>query len=142
MDIQNPPKPVPIPSYPRCFVCGNENPKGMGCRFVAEGDAVTSVFRTETWMVGYEKFIHGGIIAAVLDEALVWASYAKTGQFGVTAELTVRYLKPLPVGVDCKVEGRLIEEKGRIWICEGALALSDGTFAAKATGKLIPMKLT
>jgi len=133
--------PVPLPFYPDCFGCGRDNPRGLACRFVAEGGMVKAEFKTEPWMVGYENMIHGGIIGTVLDEALIWAAYAATGCFGVTAEMTVRFFKPLPVGTTCTVEGKLTENKGRVWAVESILRQTgDEKPTAEAKGKIIALK--
>jgi len=131
--------PVLLPYYPQCFICGNENPNGVQCQFRAEGDTVKSTFKTENWMVGYEGTVHGGIIGAVLDEALVWAAYAATGLFGVTAEIRIRYLRPLVVGAVCEVKGWMVENKGKIWVAESELTLEDNTLLSRAHGKIIPL---
>lgn len=130
-----------LPFYPDCFICGPDNPRGLHCRFFRDGEFVRSDFKTECWMAGYAGVVHGGVIGAVLDEAIVWAAYEKTGLFGVTAEILIRFLIPLPVGVLAKVEGRMIENKGKIWVAEGRLLLVDGSVVAKATGKLIPLRM-
>ncbi len=137
--MQNHSDQTPLPFYPHCFICGDENPNGVRCRFRAEGAVVRSVFKTENWMAGYEGTVHGGIIGAVLDEALVWAAYAATGLFGVTAEIRIRYLKPLLVGSVCEVKGRMVENKGKIWVAESELLLEDNTVLSRAEGKVIPM---
>ncbi|MBE0617842.1 MAG: PaaI family thioesterase, partial [Proteobacteria bacterium] len=55
-----------------CFVCGTENPEGLRLRF-----SVDEAQRTiETLWVprevhhGYTGVVHGGLVAAVLDEAV------------------------------------------------------------------------
>ena len=131
--------PRPLPFYPQCFVCGSENPKGLKCRFSVEGEKVKSGFMTESWMAGYEGVVHGGIIGSVLDEALVWAAYAKTGRFGATAEIQIRFLNPLIIGVFCLVEGSMLEDKGKIWLVESRLIQDGSPIIAKASGKIIPL---
>jgi acyl-coenzyme A thioesterase PaaI-like protein len=88
---------------------------------------------------GFADVVHGGIIGALLDEALIWGAFAATGRFGVTAELTVRYLKPLRIGDACSIEGLLVEDKRRIWLAESRLFLDNGETLARAEGKIRPM---
>ncbi len=132
-------KHILLPYYPHCFICGTENPRGLKCRFTVEGDTVTSSIATEPWMAGYEGVVHGGIIGSLLDEALVWAAYAKTGRFGVTAEIQIRFLRPLPIGVKCTVEGRMKEDRGRIWTAESRIFEDADRIIAKAGGKIMPL---
>ena len=48
--------------------------------------------------------VHGGIVAAYLDEVLAGAAVHHTGRLYVTGELSVRYVKPTPV--ECPLLGR------------------------------------
>ena len=81
-----------LPGFPHCFVCGAENPRGLRIPFAAKGDGVEAEYTAESEHVGYEDVVHGGIISALLDEAIIWAVYVSTGRFGVTAELCIRFL--------------------------------------------------
>jgi uncharacterized protein (TIGR00369 family) len=90
-------------------------------------------------MAGYEGVVHGGIIGSVLDEALVWAAYAKTGRFGVTAEIQIRYLRPLLIGKPCMVEGKMLEDRGKIWLVESKVFQDVSQVIARASGKIIPL---
>jgi acyl-coenzyme A thioesterase PaaI-like protein len=128
-----------LPSYPGCFVCGKENPRGLKSRFAVDGDKVRAEFFPDASMVGYEHTVHGGIIGALLDEAIIWAIYASTGRFGVTAELTLRFVKSLPVQQKCCVEGWMVEDKGRLWIAQAKLIDDSKNLYARAGGKVVPM---
>src|SRR5579864_3726600 len=56
--------------YQRCFVCGQRNPFGLHLVFRVEGDSVVADFQPREEHQGFPGVIHGGIVAAVLDEAL------------------------------------------------------------------------
>jgi acyl-coenzyme A thioesterase PaaI-like protein len=56
--------------------------------------------------------VHGGVSAMLLDQVLGHAS-AATGSPGVTTELSVRYLRPVPLDVPLRVWGRVVEAAGR-----------------------------
>lgn len=124
--------------FPHCFVCGEHNPKGLRTQFSVEGDGVMASFIPDETHVGYEDIVHGGIISALLDEAIIWAGYASTGRFGVTAELNIRFIKPLPIGEKCTVKGRVTENRGRLWIVEAEIFDEQGQQLAKAGGKVLP----
>lgn len=98
---------------------------------------VASFVPDET-LAGYEEAVHGGIISALLDEALVWASYVATGRFGVTAELNVRFRRPLGVQQRCTVEAKLLENRGKLWVVEGRMVDDGGNVIAEAVGKVVP----
>ena len=132
----------PLPGFPNCFVCGKNNPRGLKLNFSIHEDGVKASFIPDETLVGYENTVHGGIISALLDEAIIWACYTATKRFGATAELNVRFNKPLHVKETCMVEGRMIENKGKLWIVEGKIVDIHGNLFAKATGKVIPIRET
>ena len=62
-----------LPRTRSCFVCGVGNPLGLNLAFQSTGTTVTAVFRPRAEHVGFKRVVHGGLIATVLDEAMVWA---------------------------------------------------------------------
>jgi uncharacterized protein (TIGR00369 family) len=127
-----------FPGFPNCFVCGKDNPRGLRISFSVEEDGVRASFSPDRTLVGYEDVIHGGVISALLDEAIIWAAYAATKRFGVTAELNIRFHKPLTVQEEYIVRGRLIENRGKLLIVESVITDEEGNPYARATGKLVP----
>jgi len=84
---------------------------------------------------GPNSFVHGGISAMVMDHVL---SAATAPQAGVifTAQLTVRYHRPLPLFVPLTIAARLREREGRkIW-ATGEIVV-DGKVAVSAEGLFI-----
>lgn len=84
---------------------------------------------------GPTSFVHGGISAMVMDHVL---SAATAPQAGVifTAQLTVRYHRPLPLFVPLTIAARLREREGRkIW-ATGEIVV-DGKVAVSAEGLFI-----
>ncbi|HPW18318.1 MAG TPA: PaaI family thioesterase [Candidatus Aminicenantes bacterium] len=120
-----------------CFVCGEKNPIGLRLRFRTDaerGEAAAEVaFRGD--FQGWTGIVHGGVVATVLDEALIYAAGAK-GHLCVTGEITVRYVKPARTGVPYALKGRFIEDKGRIVLAESVLTDGEGLEVARASGKL------
>ncbi|MFH1941811.1 MAG: PaaI family thioesterase [bacterium] len=127
-----------LPQFPNCFVCGSENPKGLHVRFCTTPEGVEAIFQAEPSHAGYEDVVHGGIVGALLDEAMIWASYVSMRRFGVTAELNVRYIKPLRVRQTCTLIGRFVEDRGKLWIAEGEMIDEEGKPIARARGKILP----
>lgn len=126
-----------------CFVCGEHNVAGIKVRFYeTENNEVAGVFTADPLKhASYPGRVHGGVISAILDETVGRAvEMEEPGTFGVTMELTVRYRKPVPVGVELICKGRLTQNRSRMFIGEGEIYLPDGTVAA--TGKAIYLRLT
>jgi acyl-coenzyme A thioesterase PaaI-like protein len=79
--------------------------------------------------------VHGGIIAALLDEAMVKLA-AHLGIRSVSAELTVKFKVPAAPGEELLVRGRIVREASRL--IEAEAAVERGLVViAEATGKLL-----
>jgi len=127
-----------------CMVCGVENAFGLKTRFhQTEQNEVIAVFTPQQVHQSYPNITHGGITAAILDETIGRAimSFYDRNTFGVTLELTVKYKKPVPYGVELKAIGRITKDAGRIFEGTGELYLADGSLAASAEGKYMKRDL-
>ena len=123
-----------------CFVCGEKNPVGLKLLIRTDserGESTADVIFPEH-LQGWAKVVHGGLLATVLDEAMIYAAKAK-GLKCVTGEMTVRFVKPASTGLAYKLKGRFVEDKGRIVLAESELRDSDGLEVARATGKLFKL---
>ncbi len=129
----------PLPTYPKCFVCGQDNPRGLRTQFIAEADYVFAEFIPEPFLAGYENVVHGGITSTLLDEAMIWAAYASQGRFGFTAEMTVRFRKPMIVNQHYRIIGEMLEDRKKLWIVEARIVDEKEELYASASGKIMPM---
>ena len=125
-----------------CFVCGVENPAGLHAHFyqIAD-DTCVGRFLPDPQHQGYPGRVHGGVVAAMLDETLGRTVWGDASTWGVTAELTIRYKAPVPLGEMLTVVGRLTSNKRRLFTAEGELLLADGTVAVVARGKYVKLDL-
>lgn len=78
--------------------------------------------------------VHGGWVAAVLDEALGMACIFSGGP-AMTGEITIRYLKPTPIKTLLRIEARFDRQEGRkiytsgdIWAGDQKIVTSHGVF--------------
>lgn len=126
-----------LPYYDRCFVCGDQNPSGLGIRFEAHGENVEATFTPRDPQMGYRGITHGGVLSALLDEAMGWARSWNNRRFCVAAELTVRFLRPLPIGTEVKVTAKVTEGRGRLWKTEGQIEDPQGTVYARGSGRYV-----
>ncbi len=95
-------------------------------------------FVTESWMIGYADTIHGGVVSTMLDEIVIWAAYEATGKFGATAELNVRFKRPLTIDNKYTVEGWFEEDKGKIWTASAHIISDEDQVMARANAKIFP----
>ena len=129
-----------LPHLPRCFICGDENGCGVRTRFFVEGDAVRASVTLPRHVNGYRNVVHGGVLAALLDESMGWAAtvFGEKHPMYLTGELTVKYLFPVSIGEEIEVASRLEEDSGRIAYSTGEL-LRGGKVCVRARGKFLPM---
>ncbi|MDE3112393.1 MAG: PaaI family thioesterase [Chloroflexota bacterium] len=122
-----------------CFACGQRNPIGLHLDFdVARGRAATR-FTGEKRHEGYEGTLHGGIVAALLDETMGWAIF-QSGIWAVTAKLGVTYRRPVPVGDELRVVGEIVRDRGRAIELRGEIArAADGEVLAEADAMYMRM---
>ena len=127
----------PDPANP-CFGCGGGNPRGMKLIFEMDESSrrVVGRFRLGPEYQGASGFIHGGIIATVLDEVM-----SKVSRFSnvraVTAELTVEYLLPVRVDEEVRVEGFATRREGRQLYHEGEIRDATGNLLARGRGRFV-----
>lgn len=123
-----------IPYHGWCFVCGNENPHGIGITmFVNDDGVLTSEFTLNEAHQGPPGNSHGGASAAVLDEAMglvVWAAGHKVA----AVNLEINYHKPLPLNQPLTLEAWITEIKKRKISSTGEIKLPDGTIAVSGRG--------
>jgi uncharacterized protein (TIGR00369 family) len=127
---------VYLPTYPWCFVCGQDHPKGLRIRFYADEDKqVHARFRPDTTQTGYDDIVHGGVISALLDELIGWSVSLAHDTMAFTAELTVRFLKPVHAGREYVGSSRIGVGRRRYWEAEGVLVDEHGQPCARGRGK-------
>ena len=114
-----------------CFCCGSRNPDGLGLQFEFDGREVRTTVAFAKKFQGYRDIVHGGLLSTVLDEVMV-TLLIKMGKLAATAELTVRFLRPLRVGEPVELRAWLLESRGRVFRVAAAAALKDGTEVARA----------
>ena len=127
----------PRPDNP-CFGCGGQNPHGMGLAF-EQDDArqrIVGHFRLGEAYQGGPGFLHGGIIALLLDEAMGKAARFHAAH-AVTAELRVEYKKPIRVDMEIVVEGFVTRRDGRQLYHEGEIRNEAGDLLARGEGRFV-----
>ena len=127
------------PNSRSCFVCGRENSSGLNMTFyeTSPGEVVAEYTVSEEYQ-GYPGVVHGGIIASILDEASGRSQMGPgPSRFMFTAQLSIRYRKPVPVGQPLKILGHAGESKGRIAKATGEIYGPDGLLLAQAETVLV-----
>lgn len=83
--------------------------------------------------------LHGGLAATLLDETMAALSWARRKEHSVTATLSLRYRREVPIGSGTlRVEAWYADSRsGRVRKVHGRLLLSDGTPAVEASGLFV-----
>ena len=124
------------PTSRSCFVCGRDNAVGLKVRW--ENDRERGEIRGRTAVSehfnGYPLVVHGGIVAALLDETAGRTLLVDGGFFDlmVTLKLEVVYKKPTPTETPLTLIGRLLHRGERRAEAEARIELADGTVTATA----------
>ncbi len=128
------------PSSRHCFVCGVENPLGLQLRFYdSEPGEVVAEYSLHENYQGYPGVAHGGVVAAMLDEAAGRSLMGDmvTPRFMFTARLNVRYRKNVPVGQPLRLVGKAGESRGRTATATSTIYDQAGNILAEAEALLI-----
>ena len=126
--------------YYHCFGCGPGHPTGLRVRCFKTDEGVLVPILIPRRYEGPPGVAHGGIVATYLDETLAGAVVRATGRVAVTGELTVRYLRPVPVETPVVGHGRVTDDHGRYLEVEGRLErLDTGEVLATARARFFPV---
>ena len=89
---------------------------------------------------GAPKTVHGGAIAAVLDETMGVITFLNFNP-AVTASLTINYLKPLPVEKVVFVETWIEKNEDKKYLIRGKMVTEDDLLIAEANGIFIKITI-
>ena len=124
----------------RCFGCGEANPAGLHLEFLlAEDHSVVSLPTIPDTFEGPTGYLHGGIIATLLDETMSKSIRAQ-GFTAMTRHMEVEYLRPVPSRVQLRLEGRLTRNEGRNHWAEAIILDAEGTTLARGKGLFIEVR--
>ena len=116
-----------------CLLCGAANPYGWKLTFQEDVNYTYAIFCPESHLNGYPGVLHGGVVAAVLDEAMVQCLLRRS-IVAMTADLQVRYEHPTPIGHSLRVQARLLRRRHALYDMEAQL-LDGETVCARANAR-------
>ena len=127
------------------WVHGLRNKSGLHLQYelADDPDAYAGVRVVTTWTpesdhVGFPGFVHGGLLAAVLDDAM-GRSTAVLKKWVVTGRMNVRYRNGAPVGRPLKVEAWINRMTRRLMTAESHILAVDGDVIAEAEATYLPV---
>ena len=124
-------------AYGRCFGCGAHNPIGLHVDgFVETPDGIEAPFTPGSNFNGFHGVVHGGVIAAALDEISAWSAIVSEGVFVVTAKLDIRYRAEAQIGERFVLTGVLTQRTGKRLLIDAQMTSGD-TVVAQSSGLFI-----
>src|SRR5437016_14646959 len=132
---------IELPHTPGCLVCGRDNPLGLKLSlFVDDSTGEVHVeFLPRPQHIGFEGIIHGGVLATVLDEAMVWAATWHGRRFCVCGEMTIRFRKAAEVNRRLIIRASVESARTRMIQTSGQVLDEVGELIASASGKYFPL---
>lgn len=120
-----------------CFACGPKNPIGLRLEFETEDRGVSrTVWVPKEEHQGYVGVVHGGLIATVLDEVMVRMLW-RLGVPAMTVHFEMDLKRPAKPAVPLRLEGRVVEDRGRVIKVESEARDADGDLIATGAATCI-----
>jgi len=123
------------PNSKLCFICGIENPIGLKLKiYLIEPGMIETSYTPPEHFQGYPGVLHGGIVAAILDEISGRALMGEPSspRFMFTGKLEIKYRKNVPIGVPLKIIGKAIKFRSKMGEGWAGIYHPDGTLLAEA----------
>jgi len=126
-----------VKKYPHCFGCGDENPQGLQLNPVKAADGSwESAFVPKDSHCGWPGVVHGGILAAALDEICAYVVFGE-GLSAVTTGISVSYRQAAVPGERLTVRARPVKVTRRIVDTAGEVLRADGSVVASCEARFL-----
>lgn len=122
-----------------CFVCEPGNTHGLRIQFFHDDESgvVTAEFTLGTELSGAPHYVHGGVLLAILDESMAWASIAVAGRFAVVQSTATTFDRPVRVGQPHRVEATVQGQTDTAVTARAHIADAGGRRCAEARARLV-----
>jgi uncharacterized protein (TIGR00369 family) len=104
-----------------------------------QGKRVVAPFNLSNDFSGAPQYVHGGLVLALMDEAMAWAAIAIAGKIAVTQSSTAAFDRPVRIGRDYEVEARLSAIADDRIDAEALVRDAKHRVCVSATGVFIPL---
>jgi len=136
LDHMNEPQLLNPPAFPRCFVCGPDNPDGLHLHVYRDGDEAVARYCPRPTHEGYPERFHGGLVGLLVDEMLVYAGAAQD-LWGMTAKVSYSLRAAIPMDAELRLRSRLTKTSSRGYRATVEIRLADGSLAAEGEGMCV-----
>jgi uncharacterized protein (TIGR00369 family) len=102
-----------------------------------EQDSIRAAYTIRTDMTNPAGMLHGGAIAAIIDDLIGMTIIVMTGAYHVSINLSVDFLSSAREGETVICTTRIVRRGRQVIHAEAALTNSDGKLIARATTNLL-----
>lgn len=132
-----------------CYGCGPSNPDGLHIKSYPVGDEVICNIEPEAKYHSFPGYLYGGLIGCLMDCHCNWAATyhmmnenkMDTTPCTVTAQYTVKFLRPTPMQTPLKLSARVLsagprkaEVHGELYANDELCAVCDAVYVAVKPG--------
>jgi acyl-coenzyme A thioesterase PaaI-like protein len=123
-----------------CLICGRDNPIGLHMTWQGDGDPAWATVVLPSTYEGFSGVAHGGVVTALLDEAMWYAIHRTVGLVTMTAAMDTRFRRPVPVMAPLYVSGRCLRTRHGLTEAMAEIRAGDasGPLLASAQGRFLP----
>ena len=124
-----------------CYVCDPGNAHGLRIPFFHYDEAgiVTADFSLGPESSGAPHYVHGGVLLAILDEAMAWAAIALAGKFAVVQSTATTFDRPVRIDEPHRVEASIHEHTDTAVTARAFIADAAGRRCAEGRARLVVM---
>lgn len=119
-----------------CFYWGSDNLHGLRLKFYRDEDTgqVSTECVSAEYFISQGNILYGNIQMGLLDEIMGWTSYLCTGAMTVTAELVVKFIRPVYLGSTVRLACKVTRQEYPRVHLSSLLANAGGVPCASARG--------
>jgi acyl-coenzyme A thioesterase PaaI-like protein len=116
-----------------CYGCGPANQQGFQIKSYVDGAKVVATYHPKAHHHAFPNVLNGGVIGTLLDCHCNWAAAwylmqdqkLETTPCTVTAEYTIKLLRPTPMDTELKLEAELEKIEGNKAFINGKIIAND-----------------
>ena len=130
-----------------CFGCGPANDQGLRIKSMVEGEEVVCDWMPQPYHHAFDGILNGGVTGAILDchsnwtavHAMMERDKTEVPPPTVTAEFTIKMLRPTPMDAPVHLRAKVVELVGERAVVKATLG-ADGKLRATFRGTFIAVK--
>ncbi len=107
-----------------CFGCSATSPASLGIQLSRMPDGAEGRVCFGAGYEGAPGLVHGGLLATFADEVMGYVEHG-ANEVRLTAEMTIRYRRPTPIGTDLLCRARPGPLDGRRFTMHAAITAAD-----------------